>query len=87
MLTHSEHSFIPRIVTVACAKLYSSTTGAGALAKLTPCTPVSILLYDIWGQPDAVTFKAMLKQAKNTRRGWYLDAMHGPIIFLRQNVC
>ena len=58
------HSSVPWIVTVTSAKLYSSTTGAGALAKLSPRTPVSILLYDVGGQPDAVTFKAVLQGAK-----------------------
>lgn len=61
----STHSFIPRIVTVACAELHPSSTGAGALAELTPRTPVSILLYDVRGQPNAVTFEAMLQQTKN----------------------
>lgn len=69
-----KHSFIYVlwIVTVTCAKLYSSATGAWALAKLTPWTPVSILLYDVRGQPNAVTFKAMLQQTDNTRHNCYM---------------
>lgn len=51
---------LPRIVTVAGAKLHPSTAGARALAELAPCAPVSILFYDVRGQPDAVTFKAVL---------------------------
>jgi len=30
------NNFLPWIVTVACAKLHSSTAGAGTLAKLAP---------------------------------------------------
>lgn len=58
-------SFLRWIVTAACAKLYSSTTGARTLAKLAPCTPVSILPHEVGGQPDAVTSIAMLQQAKH----------------------
>lgn len=63
--------FQPWIVTVACAKLHSSAAGARALAKLTPRAPVSILLHDVGGQPDAVTFEAVLQRAEWTRQGRY----------------
>lgn len=55
---------LPWIVTVAGAKLHPSTAGARALAELAPRAPGSILFYDVRGQPDAVTFKAVLD--KNT---------------------
>lgn len=51
-----------RIVTLPCPVLHPGATGARTRAKLTPCPPVSILLQDVWCQPDAVTFKAMLKE-------------------------
>lgn len=55
---------LPWIVTFAGAKLHPTPAGAGALAKLAPRTPVSILFFDVSGQPDAVTFNAVLD--KNT---------------------
>lgn len=55
---------LPWIVTVAGAKLHPSTAGARALAELAPRAPVAILFYDVRGQPDAVTFEAVLD--KNT---------------------
>lgn len=60
--------FQPWIVTVACAKPHSSAAGARALSKLTPRAPVSILLHDVGGQPDAVTFEAVLHWAERTRQ-------------------
>lgn len=52
---------LPWIVTVAGAKLHPSTAGAGALAELAPRAPVSVLFYDVRGQPDAVAFKTVLE--------------------------
>lgn len=60
--------FPPWIVTVACAEPHSSAAGARALSKLTPRAPVSILLHDVGGQPDAVTFEAVLHWAEWTRQ-------------------
>lgn len=73
-------SFLPWIITAACAKLYSSTTGARTLAKLAPCTPVSILPHEVGGQPDAVTSIAMLQQSK--RISYQLEMLYNKTHFL-----
>lgn len=88
-LLHGAHTGAPsvgwsRIVTVSCAKLYSSTTGTGALTKLTPRTPVSILLDDVRGQPDAVTFKTMLPISTHgaVNRGSFLGLAEEGIVWV-----
>lgn len=49
-----------RVVTLPCSVLHPRATGARAGAKLTPCPPVPVLFQDVWCQPDAVAFKAVL---------------------------
>lgn len=48
------------VVTLPCPVLHPRATGARAGAKLTPCPPVPVLFQDVWCQPDAVAFKAVL---------------------------
>lgn len=55
---------LPWTVTFTGAKLHPAPAGARALAELAPRAPVPILFFDVSGQPDAVTFKAVLD--KNT---------------------
>lgn len=57
-----------RVVTLPCSVLHPRATGARAGAKLTPCPPVPVLFQDVWCQPDAVAFKAVLS--------W---CTHGPV--------
>lgn len=48
-------------VTLAGPELHACATGARAGAKRSPGTPVAIPFEDIWCQPDAVAFEAVLK--------------------------
>lgn len=80
-----KHSFIPRIVTIACAELHPSATCAGTLAELTPRPPVSILFDDVRSQPDAVTFKTMLPIGQKQNRGMlFVGCDIKSFFFLRQ---
>jgi len=56
------HAYLLGIVALPCPVLHPGATGARAGAKLAPGPPVPVLLQDVWCQPDAVTFKAMLKE-------------------------
>lgn len=50
------------VVTLPGPVLHPGATRAGARAKLAPGPPVPVLLQDVWCQPDAVAFKAVLKE-------------------------
>lgn len=54
---------LPWTVTFTGAKLHPAPAGARALAELAPRAPVPILFFDVSGQPDAVTFKAVLDKS------------------------
>lgn len=52
------------VVTLAGPELYTCATRARAGAEWSPGAPVAVAFEDVRGQPDAVTFKAMLSERK-----------------------
>lgn len=55
------------VVTLAGPELHTCATGARAGAERSPGTPIAISFEDVRCQPDAVAFKAMLKDGM---AGW-----------------